>query len=252
MKEQALEYRIILPPAALAPYVESCWMLVNHAGQPREVVLLPDGRVDLIFSRAAADPYHVVLLGLDATPSQTQLAPGVTMFAVSFRLPAVEYVLHTSIAPILNAAALLPDQFWGIGEDDLSDFDGFCATVFQHCQTALREAPDNRKLELFELLYASHGEITVKELSDKVFWSARQINRYFNQQFGLSLKAYGNILRFRASFPQIKQGKLFPEGSFTDQAHFIREVKRFAGVTPRALHKNQDDRFIQFSTLPRK
>lgn len=251
MSEQELEYRIVSPPADLAPYVESCWMLVNHADQSREVIVLPDGRVDLIFSRSATDPLHTVLLGLDEAPAQTSLAAGTVMFAVSFRLLAVEYLLHTSIASIVHGAALLPDDFWGMSEGDLAGFDLFCDKVFQRMRLELRETPDNRKQALFELLYASHGEITVKELSDKVYWSARQINRYFNQQFGLSLKAYGSILRFRASFPQIRQGKLFPEGQFADQAHFIREVKKFAGVTPRALHKNQNGRFIQFSTLPR-
>jgi AraC-like DNA-binding protein len=89
-------------------------------------------------------------------------------------------------------------------------------------------------------------------MSEQVHWSSRQINRYFNQLFGLSLKAYCNILRFRASFQHIKEGKLFPEQNFTDQAHFIKEIKKFSGVLPKELSKNKDDRFIQFSTLTKK
>jgi AraC-like DNA-binding protein len=91
--------------------------------------------------------------------------------------------------------------------------------------------------------------MTVTELSEKVSWSSRQINRYFNQQFGLSLKAYCGILRFRASFPNIKEGKLFPEQNFSDQSHFIKEVRKLAGVSPKELMKNKNDRFIQFSAL---
>ncbi len=226
-------------------------MLVNRAGHAKQVVVLPDGRVDLMFARSANEPFHVLLLGIDSNASQTVLAPGATLFAVSFRLPAVEYVLRTSITPILHSAAVMPDDYWGLGEAALADFDGFCEQAFGLIGDALPATPDNRKLELFALLYASQGAITVQELADKVYWSARQINRYFNQQFGLSLKAYASILRFRASFPQIAAGKLFPEDHFADQAHFIREVKKFAGVTPRALYKNQNGRFIQFSTLPR-
>jgi AraC-like DNA-binding protein len=111
---------------------------------------------------------------------------------------------------------------------------------------------DERKRKLFNLIYAAQGSITIKELSESVHWSSRQINRYFNQWFGLSLKAYCNILRYRASFKQISEGKLFPEQNFTDQAHFIKAVKRYSGVTPKELAKNADDRFIQFSTLPEK
>src|SRR6187551_2773962 len=106
--------------------------------------------------------------------------------------------------------------------------------------------------KLFDLIYSSNGSLPVKELSDKVFWSSRQINRYFNEQFGISLKAYCNILRFRASFSHIKDGKLFPHENFADQSHFIKEVKKLSGVSPKELKRNQNDRFIQFSTLPPK
>jgi AraC-like DNA-binding protein len=102
------------------------------------------------------------------------------------------------------------------------------------------------------LIYSSNGSLSVKELSEKVNWSSRQINRYFNEQFGISLKTYCNILRFRASLPHIKKGKLFPELNFTDQNHFIKEIKKFSGVVPKELSKNQNDRFILLSALPLK
>ena len=111
---------------------------------------------------------------------------------------------------------------------------------------------DSRKQKLFELIYSSNGSLRVKELSEKVYWSSRQINRYFNRQFGLSLKAYCNILRFRASLPQIRNGRLFPEENFADQTHFIKQIKKFSGVVPKELLKNKNDRFILLSTLPAK
>lgn len=87
------------------------------------------------------------------------------------------------------------------------------------------------------LVYASKGEMSVKELSEKVGWSSRQINRYFTKQLGLSLKAYSTILRFRASLEHIAQGQLFPELNYTDQNHFIKEVKKFSGVAPKNYPK---------------
>ncbi|HVI46227.1 MAG TPA: AraC family transcriptional regulator, partial [Chitinophaga sp.] len=98
-----------------------------------------------------------------------------------------------------------------------------------------------------DLIYTSNGSLTVQELSDRVAWSRRQINRYFNEQFGISLKAYCNIFRFKASLQQIKEGRLFPELNFADQTHFIKEVKRFSGVSPKELAKNQNGRFILLS-----
>ena len=87
----------------------------------------------------------------------------------------------------------------------------------------------------------TNGAITVKEFSEKIGWSSRQINRYFNHQFGLSLNAFCKILRFRASLDHIAKGKLFPEMNFADQTHFIKEIKKFSGVVPKELFKNKND-----------
>jgi AraC-like DNA-binding protein len=91
--------------------------------------------------------------------------------------------------------------------------------------------------------------MSVQLLSERVHWSSRQINRYFHQQFGLSLKAYCNILRFRASLEHIVRGKLFPELNFSDQTHFIKEIKRLSGVVPKELSKNENDRFVLLTVL---
>jgi AraC-like DNA-binding protein len=91
--------------------------------------------------------------------------------------------------------------------------------------------------------------MTVKELSGKVYWSSRQINRYFNQRFGVSLKTYCNILRFGASFKHISEGKLFPEQNFTDQNHFIKEIRKYAGVTPKELSKNENGQFVNITAI---
>jgi AraC-like DNA-binding protein len=245
-----------IPDSSLSDYVESFWMLINHAEEDKEIVVLPDGRIDISFSYSAIEPFQIILLGLENEPTKTKLAAKTVIFAISFKLLAVEYVLKTHIAHLVNNIEVLPTDFWGITKEDLNDFDEFCKKMSATIKQLLITKIDSRKQKLFELIYSSndlkHGySLTVKELSAQVSWSSRQINRYFSQNFGISLKSYCNILRFRASFQHIKEGKLFPEHNFTDQPHFIREVKRFSGVIPKELNKNKNDRFIHFSTLPK-
>lgn len=110
------------------------------------------------------------------------------------------------------------------------------------------KAFDERKQKLFKLLFQTNGSLTIQEIANQIFWTSRQINRYFNATFGLSLKSYCNILKCKQSFDDIKKGKLFPEKNYTDQPHFIREIKKHTGTTPKILAKNENDRFIQFST----
>jgi AraC-like DNA-binding protein len=247
-----IEYRTAPPIPELAEFVESFWLLINHSDVAQAIALVPDGRPDLLFADSATEPYHVVLLGLDNQPSTPLIQPRARMLAISWKLLAVEYLLPMRIADLLQTGTQLPTDYLGIVAGDLADFDGFCAKVSAQLLRLLPPVIDARKRNLFRQLYACEGALPVETLAAAAGWSSRQINRYFQQMFGLSLKAYCNILRFRASFPQLKAGKLFPEQNFTDQAHFIREVKKYAGVVPKELARNQDDRFIQFATLAKK
>lgn len=252
MAFQDIEYRQVLPGPELAEFVESFWLLVNHSADAQRVVLVPDGRIDLFFSCSAVEPYHVTLLGLQNQPDTQLIAPKATMFAISLQLLAAEYILGLRLADLLHTGCHLPPDYLGITAADLRNFDTFHAKAAAQITRLIPAVIDARKRKLFKLLYATSGTLTVEAYADAAAWSSRQINRYFQQQFGLSLKAYCNILRFRAALPDLKAGRLFPEKNFADQAHFIREIKKYTGVIPKELLRNQDDRFIQFSALPKK
>lgn len=242
-------YRFTRPEAPFADFVESIGMFQNQSDQAKEIVVLPDGRIDLFFWQSQAQPFQVILVGLETEPEQRIIPPHTLTFVISFKPLALEYILQTSIAELLNTAKELPVNFWGFHAGDLEDFDGFYQKALQKITMLLPKEIDERKQKLFDLIYSSSGGMSVKTLSETVFWTSRQINRYFNQQLGLSLKAYCSILRFRASLEHIAQGKLFPELDFTDQAYFIKEVKKFSGVVPKELSKNKNDRFILLSVL---
>lgn len=245
-------YRSAKPESSLSDFVESFWMLDNPS-EAKEVILLPDGRIDLIFSQSPTEPFHIVLLGIGTHPEHVVITEKTKIFAVSFNLLAAEYILHQSVSELLNNATILPSDFWNFHVEDLNDFEKFCEKISIQIKKELSaQKTDERKLRLFDHIYSSKGSLTVKELSEKVIWSERQINRYFNRQFGISLKSYCGILRFRASFQHIKEEKLFPEENFSDQSHFIKEIKKLSGFPPKELSQNKKDRFIQFSVLPKK
>ena len=238
-------YKLIRPDKPLADFVYSFSSLQNIS-DITEGVIVPNGRIDLIFFRTTDNQFLISLLGLETKPKLMPRQHIATFFAINFNPLAVEYVLHESVAGILNTGRILPKDFWDFSEHDLNDFDMFCEKAMLKIQSLLPPEIDERKRKLFECIFASNGEISVKEISEKLFWSERQINQYFNHQFGVSLKAYCNILRFQASLSHIKEGKLFPQLNYFDQSHFIKEIKKFSGVSPKELFKNQNDRFLQF------
>ncbi|KMQ62971.1 transcriptional regulator [Chryseobacterium angstadtii] len=244
--------KFIKPDSSLDSFVENIGMFHNPSDEDKEVVVMPDGRVDLFFIRNGEEPFSVFLIGLETAPEQRTIPPGTLAFVVSFRPIAVEYILQTSIADLLNTGQNLDPHFWNMHPDDFQNLEQFSRKISQKITDRIPEKTDERKRKLLELIYSSNGEMPVKELSEKTGWSSRQINRYFSQQFGISLKAYCTILRFRASLEHIAEGKLFPELNFTDQNHFIKEIKKFSGVIPKELSKNKNDRFILLSVMKQK
>ncbi len=250
--DNGLKYRHIKPDKSVTDFVESFWLLQNQSDDEKAVVVLPDGRIDLFFTQSDTESFHIALLGIDTQAEQATITPNWHTFAISFKPIAIEYLFQNTLPNLIGNGQSLPPDFWDFSWGDLNDFNLFCEKAMQKIKSLLPKNIDERKRKLFEYIYSSNGEMTVQELSAKVFWSSRQINRYFTQQYGLSLKAYCNILRFRASLEHIKEGKLFPQQNFADQSHFIKEVKKYSGVSPKNLKQNKNDRFIQFSLLPPK
>lgn len=245
------DFRFIKPDKSLADFVY-CFSSLQNISDVKKGVIIPNGKVDLLFSKTTNNQLQITLMGLETKAKLMPKQNISTFFAVNFNPLAVEYILYQPIADILNTGKLMPDNFWNFRVDDLNDFDSFCKKASQKIRLLIPKEPDERKRKLFEWIFETNGQIRIKELSEKISWSSRQINRYFSKQFGLSLKTYCNIIRFQASLPYIKEGNISPQLDFTDQSHFIKEIKKLSGVSPKELSENKNDRFLQFLVYDKK
>ncbi|KQS27883.1 AraC family transcriptional regulator [Dyadobacter sp. Leaf189] len=245
---KGISFETVQPVAALEDLVESFWILTNESDEQKPAIVLPDGRLDVSFH--FDNRQYLGLHGLETGPSQVEIAPHFSMFCISFRPLAAEYLFKAHLPVLPDSVTLLPADFFNATIGQFDDVRQFAALLTNALLVLIKSDIDPRKKRLFDLIYESHGAMSVAELADQAGWSSRQINRYFQDTFGLSLKTYCNVLRFKSSFGHIKAGKLFPEENYTDQSHFIREIRKYAGVIPKELARNREDRFIQFSTLP--
>lgn len=247
-----LEYICLQPDESLTNIVESIWMVKNHSDEEKEGIIVPDGKIDLFLLADENGNFEIFVAGICSTPITKPPFPKSKMFAISFYPIAAEYIFKQSLADLINTKKTLPSDYWGFSRDDLNDFNQFYHKAVMVISSLLFKEIDDRKKKLFKLIYASKGEITVKELEENVLWSSRQMNRYFHKWLGVTLKTYLNIIRFSNSLKQLKNGNFYPQLDYADQSHFIREVKKFAGVKPITLNRNENDRFIQFSLMPEK
>lgn len=240
-----IEYRLIKPDQSIADFVY-CFSSLENLLSQKEGVIIPNGKIDLLFCKTKDNQLQIVLMGLETKPKPMPKLDIVSFFAISFNPLAMEYILHQSISELVDSGMELPNDFWNFDISDLDNFEEFCKKASIKINSLLPNEIDERKLKLFNLIFETDGEINIKEISEKIVWEERQINRYFKKHLGISLKYYCNILRFQASLFHIKDGNLYPQLNFTDQSHFIKEIKKLSGVSPKELFKNQNDRFLQF------
>jgi AraC-like DNA-binding protein len=120
------------------------------------------------------------------------------------------------------------------------DYDGAFAEVEDFLIGKLLKAHfDLKKIQIAsQLLYREKGQFRVSELADYCNLSERQLQRQFQDVIGVSPKTLARTIRFeeirsRVMFsPETNLTDLAYEFGYTDQAHFIRDFKEFAGKTP--------------------
>jgi AraC-like DNA-binding protein len=87
---------------------------------------------------------------------------------------------------------------------------------------------------------ASRGAVRLARLADEMNLSSRQFERRFNAAVGLSPKTFCSLQRFTQVFRALgADGGRWVDTAvacgYCDQAHLIRDFKRFTGETPAAL-----------------
>ncbi|MHB0883232.1 AraC family transcriptional regulator [Paenibacillus sp. SEL1] len=91
---------------------------------------------------------------------------------------------------------------------------------------------------LLHRIFVSGGSVGVKELAEREAISERQLNRKFGQWIGISPKKFSEVVRFQSVLHSIQSGggldwtELALKHSFFDQAHLIRDFRRFYGDSP--------------------
>ena len=95
---------------------------------------------------------------------------------------------------------------------------------------------DKLILEAVKLIYQTKGAVRIKELNQKLFISQSPFEKRFRKVVGTTPKKFASIVRFNTVLANLSETKTLTEicyeNNFFDQAHFIKDFKRFTGDTP--------------------
>ena len=246
-------YKELKPSKHLQDFIHSFWTHKNPDDEPQEMTISPDSFFKIIFFVQDDRIIHYFMTGIWTEQKDFIIPPRTSSFGCRLKILAPEYLIDEEISSLLNSFKQLDLSYLNLNRFNLIDFQ----FIVKQWEAELSKLNPNKpvqasKLRLSQLLYTANGSLSATEVSNQIYWSNRQINRYLNKYIGISLKKYLNIQKIYASYLQIRQGELFPEKNYFDQAHFIREVKKHTGETPKTLYLKQNDRFIQLKHIREK
>ena len=92
------------------------------------------------------------------------------------------------------------------------------------------------------------GYINVSKMVEDIGYSHCYTDRVFKNVVGFSIKKYANIIRLQESIDILSkknQQEIFERLGYYDQAHFIKDFKKFTRITPKVYTKTEQEvRFV--------
>ena len=252
--EKKHKYSELYPSKQLDNYVASYFEAINLTNKPQKITICPDSYFKLMVQLLDGKITSYILVGLFTREIDIIIQPNIVVYAIRFKILAPEYILKRELKSMLNKIEQLELDYFNIKD---INFTNFSHIVEQFENILISKIPNEKeirtnRLRLSQFLYNNFNDIKASEVSNQIYWSQREINRYLSKYLGISLKKYLNIQKCYRAFFQIRDGYFFPEKGFFDQAHFIREVKKHTGKTPSQLFNLQNDQFIQLKKMKKK
>lgn len=91
-----------------------------------------------------------------------------------------------------------------------------------------------------EIIEENKGNIRMGELADSMGYSLKYLDRCFHNIYGTSMKNTAVTIRMRHAIRLLKMNltdKIYEELGYYDQAYFIRQCKKYTGLTPTQLRE---------------
>ncbi|MCK7554897.1 AraC family transcriptional regulator [Chitinophaga sedimenti] len=262
-----MNYREYRPTAALLPYIECFWTYGAPATSDLESqpvnYCVPLGTTELII-HLEEKPSHILNLhgegwgksynafftGLFDYTDLWKASPGSTLFGVRMKPEAVELFFGLPAAKLFNqvtdADAILPvtQKQWLRRFYEHRDAAALIRDMEPFFLGKVADAGNERNyvVEGCRLIRKQEG-VSIEDLSAQLYISRRQLERNFKQSIGISPKNYQQIIRFRRLYQYIRSaggkpikwaGLSYPLG-YSDQAHMVRDCKKFSSLTPLRL-----------------
>lgn len=235
------------PQPALAPLVRSLAGWHERADGPVRRAELPGGRIVLVISFGPTldvdgRRFGSFVAGLHDTPARTEhggeghgiqayLTPlgarrllGMPMSELTGQVVELEDLIGPRAHELAERLAGLPD--WPAR---------FALLERAIAERALEAAPVAPELE-HAWRRLQRADVSIGALAEEIGWSRRHLAATVREELGMPPKPLARLLRFERAVARLREGAALADAAldsgYYDQAHFNRDFRAFAGLTP--------------------
>ena len=254
-----MRYQEYAPQPALSHLVRCYWTVRGRTESQVAHVnrVLPDGCMDVIFDLADRAGPQALIIGTMLQARVFEHAGSMDMLGVRFVPGAAPTVLPLTASTLtdttLDAAEVWPDV---AGLLDRLSTGTDLRQRLQELEAHLMRAHKGRERAPCAVVGMAHierarGRLSVERLCRALQVNERTLQRSFAERVGLTPKQAIRVMRFRHALRVLQQrnGTLAAVAhacGYADQAHFTREFRELAALSPRAyLRERRIVGFVQ-------
>jgi AraC-type DNA-binding domain-containing proteins len=249
-----VNFSIIKPSPLLAPFVSHYWTLKAGGAIPAGERVIPTGSVSLIFHKAdlmmslteGKTQPRSFLSGISTGYSDLQGSGELDMLVVVFHPLGGRTFFNTPLGEFRNMNVPVGDvgdtELTILSEKILEERD--TASAVGLIERFLISRLGRHEIHIYSRIGAAMREInrnpetSVSQAAAIACLSDRQFGRIFSEQVGTRPKDFMRIVRFQRALhtmqsePGANPAQLAAGCGYYDQAHMIKDFRRFSGYTP--------------------
>lgn len=260
----------IIPRPELQPFIDTFWVFENDFGVPTDDsrVIAPNGKAKFIYSylnglstidngvQTDYKAQDIFFIGIwDKPVTLTSKTRTTGTIGIELTPNGLHRFTRLSAFEIVNKIYSFTDIYGLAGRDLLERLSNTIKiedkiTELQRFLVNIIELT-NRNNTLIDysvhLIKNSSGIVTIKELEKKMGYSKRYLDMLFKEHLGISPKTYSGIVRFQSFYnlwANDESSSFYGDNLYEvyyDQAHFIKEFKKYTGHSPKQYANLKND-----------
>lgn len=238
-----VSYIEIIPSDALRPYIYCYWELktTERLAQPFTYRVVADGCIDIFFNML--QPAENFVMGFCKKFTEFELEPefhyvGIRFFPTIF--PQIYEVNAVNLSNRDQPLNQISPETTAFIEQNFPSAFAIDSTLNSYFTSVIDESKfdmDKRLYDALEVILKAGGNVNIDKDIDTGI-SGRQLRRLFEYYVGDTPKVFAKVIRFqqvlksRAAIKNAKGNTIHFNEGYYDQGHFIKDFKRYYGLTP--------------------